>query len=106
MQASPCTHVEGCQHQLHINVNGYSNLRLVNMQLMVSFATIKMEMETKVLLGEKFVLPLYGGQRLATLVLCLHNRNIASKSMCATFTLAALPQTNAAARHHSLRTYL
>ena len=61
--------------------------------------------------GEKFVLALYGGQRLATLdeymyymilscMYCAYNRNIASKSFGATFTLAA------AAGQHSLRTYL
>ena len=36
----------------------------------------------------------------------LINRNIASKSIGATITLAALPPTSAAARQHSLRTYL
>ena len=35
-----------------------------------------------------------------------HNRNIAIKSMGAIFTLAAFPPTSAAARHHSLLTYL
>ena len=59
--------------------------------------------------GEKFVLALYGCQRLALLdeyKYYAYNRNIARKSIGATFTLAALPPTSAAARHHSLRTYL
>ena len=41
--------------------------------------------------GEKFVLALYGGQRLATLdeyMYSAYNRNIAIKSIGATFTLA------------------
>ena len=61
--------------------------------------------------GKKFVLALYGGQMLAMLdeyryyaYTC--NMNIASKSIGATFTLAALPPTSSAARQHSLRTYL
>ena len=60
----------------------------------------KKKMETKVLLGEKFVLALYGSQRFATLdeyMYNAHNRNIASKSMGVTFTLAALPPTSVAA---------
>ena len=75
---------------------------------MVSFATIPVEMETKVLLGAKFVLALYGGQRFAMLDeyrYYAYNRNIATKPMGATFTLAALPLTSAAARQHSSRTY-
>ena len=59
--------------------------------------------------GEKFVLALYGCQRLAMLDeyrYYAYNRNIASKSIGATFTLAALPPTSAAARQQSLRTYL
>ena len=53
--------------------------------------------------GENFVLALYAGQRLATLdeyMYYAYNRNIAIKSIGATFTLAAT------ARQHSLRTYL
>ena len=54
------------------------------------------------LLGEEFVLALYGGQRLATLdEYRYYNRNIAIKSMGARLTLAALPPTSAAAREHS-----
>ena len=55
--------------------------------------------------GEKFVLALHGGQRLAMLDEYMYyacNRNIASKSIGATFTLAALPPTSAAARQHAL----
>ena len=58
--------------------------------------------------GKQFVLALYEGQRLATLDeyrYYAHNRNIASKSIGATFTLAALPPTSSVARQHSLRTY-
>ena len=49
--------------------------------------------------GEKFVLALYGCQRLAMLDeyrYYAYNRNIASKSIGATFTLAALPPTSTA----------
>ena len=59
--------------------------------------------------GKKFVLALYGAQMLATLdeyMYYAYNRNIASKSIGATFTLAALPPTSSATRQHSLRTYL
>ena len=35
-----------------------------------------------------------------------YNRNIASRSIGATFTLTALPPTSSAARQHSLWTYL
>ena len=59
--------------------------------------------------GEKFVLALYGCQRLAMLdeyMYYAYNRNIASKSIGATFTLAALPPTSAVVRQHSLWTYL
>ena len=46
--------------------------------------------------GKKFVLALYGGQRLATLDeyrYYAYKMNIASKSIGATVTLAALPPT-------------
>ena len=59
--------------------------------------------------GKQFVLALYGGQRLVTLDqyrYYVYNRNIASKSINKTFTLAALPPTSSAARQHSFRTYL
>ena len=61
--------------------------------------------------GKKFVLALYGCQRLAMLDEYRYyaynvNRNIACKSFGATFTLSALPPTSSAARQHSLRTYL
>ena len=63
------------------------------------------EMETKLL--QVFVFAFYGGQRLATLdEYSYYNRNIAIKSMGATFTVAAFPPTSAAARQHSLWTYL
>ena len=59
--------------------------------------------------GEKFLLALYGGTRFNTLdeyIYYAYKRNIAGKSVGAKFTLANLPPTSAAARQHSLRTYL
>ena len=56
-----------------------------------------------------YCLAFYGGQRLATLddrEYRYYNRNIAIKSMGATFTLAAFPPTSAAARQHYWWTYL
>ena len=52
-------------------------------------------------------LAFYGGKMLDTLdEYRYYNRNIAIKSMGATFTLAAFPPTSAAAQQISLRTYL
>ena len=71
-------------------------------------STVKLRVQVSVT-GEKFVLALYGCQGLAMLDeyrYYVYSRNIASKSIGATFTLAALPPTSAAARQHSLQTYL
>ena len=72
-------------------------------QLMVSFATIPVKWKP----DYYNFLSFYGGQRLATLdEYRYYNKNIAIKSMGATFTVAAFPPTSAAARQHSLWTYL
>ena len=59
--------------------------------------------------GEKFLLALYGGTRFTSIDefrYYSYKRNIAGKSVGAKFTLASLPPTSAAARQHSLRTFL
>ena len=73
---SQCLHCY-CSHDVQLRHNWW--FRLQQFQC-------KWKPVTKVLLGEKFVLVLYGGQRLATLdEYRYYNRNIASKSMGATF---------------------
>ena len=63
---------------------------------MVSFAIIPVKWKTNFY---KCFLALYGGQRLATLdEYRYYNRNIAIKSMGATFTLAAFPPTSVGGR--------
>ena len=72
---------------------------------MVSFATIPVKWKPNYY--NFLCLAFYGGQRLATLdEYRYYNRNIAIKSMGATFTLAAFPPTSAATQQHSLWTYL
>lgn len=59
--------------------------------------------------GEQFLLKLYGAQRVHTIDkyrFTCYNRSISRSSLASSFKLESLPPTSAAARQHSLRTYL